>query len=165
MEKYNRTCRETGTPSSSRYFEASRRNQGTGEGRDNSNQCTRHSQSSHDGYTSSMPELDSRFQSLQPNEAFRFPQGRHSDLKRQRQPELIDLASKKRRLLQQSDWTGVSLQQPLTANYSRPAYRPILKPRDLRKLKEPSALNNMQSKSSSASQNDIRVRIGSQDYR
>lgn len=74
-------------------------------------------------------------------------------------------AAKKRRLLDQLDWTGISLQKPITIEYPRPAKR--LKEshgsRNLRKCINFGANRGLMSASSQASA--IHVRVGSQDFR
>ncbi|KAG6002971.1 hypothetical protein E4U43_000989 [Claviceps pusilla] len=77
--------------------------------------------------------------------------------------DTASIATKKRRLLDQLDWTGVAVQKPLLIHYPEPS----------KKLQESHASHNIRKVSSHGttmanlpSQPDnIRVRLGSQDFR
>ncbi|KAG6041787.1 hypothetical protein E4U41_001999 [Claviceps citrina] len=71
--------------------------------------------------------------------------------------DTASMTAKKRRLLDQLDWTGVALQKPLLISYPKPS----------KKLQESRACHNLRTMPASlASQPDnIRVQVGSQDFR
>ncbi|KAG5952522.1 hypothetical protein E4U53_000655 [Claviceps sorghi] len=73
------------------------------------------------------------------------------------------IAAKKRRLLDQLDWTGVAVQKPLLIHYPKPSKKlqESHTSHNLRKI--PSHGTNMANLTSQP--DNIRVRVGSQDFR
>ncbi|KAG5984719.1 hypothetical protein E4U55_003491 [Claviceps digitariae] len=77
--------------------------------------------------------------------------------------DTTSIATKKRRLLDQLDWTGVAVQKPLLINYPKPS----------KKLQESHTSHNLRKVPShgmtvaslGSQSGDVRVRVGSQDFR
>jgi hypothetical protein len=75
------------------------------------------------------------------------------------------MRAKKRRLLQKVDWAGISLQKPLTIEYPQPRKRiqQSYGSRNLHKIVNLGASKATPSKSSTS--DEIRVCVGSQNFR
>jgi hypothetical protein len=75
------------------------------------------------------------------------------------------LVAKKKRLLSQSDWTGISLQTPLTLHYPQPTKR-FRESYGSQNLRKGARLNSKKATLDTSSKaDDIRVCVGSQQFR